>query len=156
MSTLHALLNEYGESHQNMTNKRIHFVCVPLIFFSIFTLVRTIPFVVDWGVYVNWANLILGLVLLYYLRLSFKLFIGFVIFGGLVSVGNEYIFALFEYDWLTMFYLGLAIFGVSWIFQFIGHHIEGKKPSFLKDLQFLLVGPAWIMQFIYRHLGIKL
>jgi uncharacterized membrane protein YGL010W len=37
----------------------------------------------------------------------------------------------------------VGIFVVMWILQFVGHHVEGKKPSFLKDVQFLLVGPAW-------------
>jgi uncharacterized membrane protein YGL010W len=48
----------------------------------------------------------------------------------------------------------LILFIVAWIFQFYGHKIEGKKPSFFKDLQFLLIGPAWLMHFIYRHLGL--
>ena len=49
----------------------------------------------------------------------------------------------------------LSVFVLSWIFQFIGHKIEGKKPSFLKDLQFLLVGPAWLLHFILKKLGIR-
>ena len=48
----------------------------------------------------------------------------------------------------------LAVFVLAWAGQFVGHKIEGKKPSFLKDLQFLLVGPMWLMHFIYRKLGI--
>ena len=40
----------------------------------------------------------------------------------------------------------LPVFVFSWIGQFIGHKIEGKKPSFLEDLLFLLVGPAWIFE----------
>ena len=52
--------------------------------------------------------------------------------------------------------LSLAIFIVAWIGQFIGHKIEGKKPSFFEDLQFLLIGPAWLLSFIYNKLGIKL
>ena len=49
----------------------------------------------------------------------------------------------------------LVVFVVAWIGQFIGHKIEGKKPSFLQDLQFLLIGPAWLLGFIYRKLGIR-
>jgi uncharacterized membrane protein YGL010W len=49
----------------------------------------------------------------------------------------------------------LALFIVAWIFQFIGHKIEGKKPSFFKDLQFLLIGPAWLLSFIYQKVGIR-
>jgi uncharacterized membrane protein YGL010W len=51
--------------------------------------------------------------------------------------------------------LALILFVIAWIFQFVGHNIEGKKPSFLKDLQFLLIGPAWLMHFIYKKIGVK-
>lgn len=46
----------------------------------------------------------------------------------------------------------LGVFILSWIGQFYGHKIEGKKPSFLKDLQFLLIGPVWLLHFIYKKL----
>ena len=49
--------------------------------------------------------------------------------------------------------IGIAVFVGAWIGQFIGHKIEGKKPSFFKDVQFLLIGPAWLMAFIYRRAG---
>jgi uncharacterized membrane protein YGL010W len=51
-------------------------------------------------------------------------------------------------------YISLAVFVVAWIVQFYGHKIEGKKPSFLKDVQFLMIGPAWLMHFIYKKIGI--
>ncbi len=35
MKSVHQWLNEYGESHRNETNKMIHWICVPAIFFSI-------------------------------------------------------------------------------------------------------------------------
>ena len=49
----------------------------------------------------------------------------------------------------------VIIFVIAWIGQFIGHKIEGKKPSFIEDLQFLLIGPAWLLSFIYKKIGIK-
>jgi uncharacterized membrane protein YGL010W len=51
-------------------------------------------------------------------------------------------------------YISLGIFVIAWIVQFYGHKIEGKKPSFLKDVQFLMIGPAWLMHFIYKKIGI--
>ena len=54
-------------------------------------------------------------------------------------------------------YLGwvaLALFAVTWVFQFIGHRIEGKKPSFLEDLQYLLVGPVFLLAKLFRKLGL--
>ena len=53
-----------------------------------------------------------------------------------------------------LFTISLVLFVVAWIGQFIGHKLEGAKPSFFKDLQFLLIGPAWLLSFIYKKMGI--
>ena len=53
-------------------------------------------------------------------------------------------------------FIFLSIFIIAWIGQFIGHKIEGKKPAFFKDLQFLLIGPLWLLSFIYKKLNIKI
>jgi uncharacterized membrane protein YGL010W len=50
----------------------------------------------------------------------------------------------------------LSIFVITWIFQFVGHKIEGKKPSFLKDLQFLLIGPIWLLHFVLKKLELNI
>jgi uncharacterized membrane protein YGL010W len=149
------LLEAYGESHQNPVNKTIHWICVPIIFFSIVGLIRSIPvFAAMENIpYLNWANILLIPVLLYYLILSFPLFIGFIFFGGMVSFINDWIAIQNGTVYLAIF--SFIIFILAWIGQFIGHGIEGKKPSFLKDLQFLLVGPAWLMHFIFKKSGIK-
>jgi uncharacterized membrane protein YGL010W len=49
----------------------------------------------------------------------------------------------------------LLIFILAWVGQFIGHKIEGMKPSFFQDLQFLLVGPMWLMHFVFKKLGLR-
>lgn len=145
------LLREYAESHQNHTNKLIHWVCVPAIFFSIFGLIRTIPVpdaMADLSPYLNWTTIILVLVLVYYMILSFSLFLGFILWTSVVLVGNEWLFIQLGVKGLLWFSIGLFV--LAWIGQFIGHGIEGKKPSFFKDLQFLLIGPAWLMNFILK------
>jgi uncharacterized membrane protein YGL010W len=152
MKTIHQWLNEYGESHQNHTNKTIHWICVPAIFFSITGLLYSIklPFIIS-GIQLNVAMVVLALVTLYYILLSKTLWIGLLVFAllclwlcRLVEVAD------FIQPWL--FYL--IVFVVAWIGQFYGHKVEGKKPSFFKDIQFLLIGPAWLMSFIYKKLGI--
>ena len=52
--------------------------------------------------------------------------------------------------------LSMLIFIFACIGQFIGHKIEGQKPSFFEDIQFLLIGPAWLLSFIYKKLGVPL
>ena len=153
MKKINSLLNQYGESHKNGTNKLIHWICVPAIFFSIVGLVSIIPF--PWEIYIyeginlSWALIALVLVLLYYVSLSVSLSLGMLLFSigciFLCSKINVSIYALWIY---------IGIFAFSWVFQFIGHNIEGKKPSFLQDIQFLLIGPAWLMHFILKKLNI--
>lgn len=157
MRRIDQLLSEYGESHRNETNKAIHWVCVPLIFFSIIGLIASIPsgFVQSLlghgNPYANWATLILVLVLVYYITLSLSLGLGMMIFGALCLFIANFIVRL---DFAPLWAVSVVIFVLAWIGQFYGHKIEGKKPSFLKDVQFLLIGPAWLMHFIYKRLGI--
>lgn len=156
MRKIDALLEEYGESHQNATNKRVHWICVPLIFFTIYGLIRTIPvptWMSDITLDLSWASIMLAFALLYYCFLSLPLTVGFLCWSLIVFAGNEFL-----YLWLGatgLLFVSVSLFALAWIGQFIGHGIEGKKPSFFKDLQFLLIGPAWLMSFIYKRLEIQ-
>ncbi len=157
MRTIKSLLDEYGESHQNKVNKKVHWVCVPLIFFTIFGLLRCIPFPQTpflAQTNLSWSSLVLIAVWIYYFNLSKMLSLGFIIWGSLVYAGNEFLYE--NLGRMNMLYLSLILFGLAWVGQFIGHKIEKKKPSFLKDLQFLLIGPAWLMKLIYNYLKIDL
>lgn len=152
--TIDTLLNKYGESHQNPTNKLIHWVCVPTIMFSLFGLLYAIPFPLERTLFTNWGMLVLILALVYYLRLSLAMFFGFVIIGVAMLWGVHQIYTSAGNDAGQLALTSLIIFVLAWIGQFIGHKIEGKKPSFLEDVQFLLVGPAWLLHFVYRKLGV--
>ncbi len=39
--------------------------------------------------------------------------------------------------------LPVLLFILGWIFQFVGHVFEGKKPEFFRDWRFLFVGLRW-------------
>lgn len=157
MRKIDQLLAEYGESHQNATNKTIHWICVPLIFFSVVGLIASIPsgFVQSFmGVgnpYANWAAVVLILVIAYYVTLSIPLTIGMALFGALCLVLAAKLSVI---EGAPLWAISLGIFVLAWIGQFYGHKVEGKKPSFLKDIQFLMIGPAWLMHFIYKKLGL--
>jgi len=154
MKDIQTWLDQYGESHKNKTNKLIHWICVPSIFFSILALLSliNIPILQHWLAVENsnLASIFIFLGLLFYLRLSFAMFIGVTLFTMLCLKG---IFILDQVGY--KFEIALGIFIIAWIGQFIGHKIEGKKPSFFDDLKFLLIGPAWLISFIYQKLGIK-
>ncbi|NOS56547.1 MAG: DUF962 domain-containing protein [Cyclobacteriaceae bacterium] len=157
MRKIDSLLSEYGESHQNPTNKLIHWICVPLIFFSLMGLIASIPagmlrsVLGEGSMYANWAAVLLAMALIYYVSLSIPLTVGMLLFALLcLFLINRLVLLNIAPLWVV----SLAIFVAAWIGQFYGHKVEGKKPSFFKDVQFLMIGPAWLMHFIYKKLGI--
>ncbi len=151
MRNVDALLNEYGESHQNRTNKKIHWVCVPAIMFSLLGILWSLPFPVKASPLINWATALIILSVVYYFYLSWQLALG-MLFNSLLMI--------MILQWLDGFPLPLwqiacAVFVVAWIGQFYGHHIEGERPSFFKDIQFLLIGPVWLLADVYRKFNVK-
>jgi uncharacterized membrane protein YGL010W len=157
MRKIDILLDEYGQSHQNATNKLIHWFCVPAIFFSVVGLVFSIPpgplpeLFPFLGNFANWATIVLLVVLVYYITLSGPLTLGMLFFSALCLAFANFLALIFPgYLWA----ISMGIFILAWIIQFYGHKIEGKKPSFLKDIQFLMIGPAWLMHFIYKKWGL--
>jgi uncharacterized membrane protein YGL010W len=153
MRTVQTWLDEYGESHRNPVNKGIHWVCVPLIMLSVIGLLWSIPRPSFFGVlgpYANWATLVLLAAVVYYLMLSVRLAAGMLVISVVLCMLVQLLQSLPWPLWAT----SLAIFVGAWIGQFIGHEIEGKKPSFFKDLQFLLIGPLWLLAAAYRKFQI--
>ena len=152
MKTIQQWYDDYAVSHQNKTNQKIHYICVPAIFFSIVGMIMSIPsgflqstLNISNPMIGNWASVLLMLLLLFYLRLSFALFLRLLGFSVLCVMGNYYLSQI-----APLFITSLIIFIAAWIGQFYGHKIEGKKPSFFKDLQFLLIGPAWVFEKLSR------
>jgi uncharacterized membrane protein YGL010W len=144
---------EYGASHANPTNKLLHWICVPLIVLSLMGLLWSIPVpdaMATLSPWLNWATLAALLACVYYLMLSVRLAVGIALgFALLFAVVN----ALDSLSW-PLWVTSLVIFVVAWIGQFIGHAVEGKRPSFFKDVQFLMIGPLWLLGSLYRRLGI--
>lgn len=134
---------EYGSFHKNPTNKKIHWICIPAIMTALVGLLWSLP--VPWAAaapWLNWAMVLAGMSLLFYLRLSASLAFGMAAWLALTMLVVRGVEAVSPQPvWM----LALALFVVAWIGQFYGHAIEGKKPAFFKDLQFLLIGPAWLL-----------
>lgn len=158
MKPIQQWFDEYGESHQNATNKLIHWICVPTIFFSIVALLSevSLPFLMDFlpealSPFANLASVVLLVVIVFYIRLSPTMAIGIALFAILCMALVIPLRSLSIPVWGS----ALILFTAAWIGQFYGHKVEGKKPSFLQDLSFLLIGPAWLMGFIYKKVGIK-
>jgi uncharacterized membrane protein YGL010W len=138
--SIDALLAKYSESHRHPTNELIHFVCVPVIVFSLLGLI--------WSIDPLLALIVAEGSLWYYFKLSRAFAAGMFVMTTVMLV------LLAMMPPMTVLPLSVAVFVVAWIGQFIGHKIEGKKPSFLEDLRFLLIGPLFVLSFLYRRLNL--
>ncbi|WP_154223871.1 DUF962 domain-containing protein [Marinicella rhabdoformis] len=143
-NSINYLLTEYHKSHLNRTNQLIHYVCVPVIFWSISAML----WLVKLPIIMNLAVASMALLMVYYLIKSVKVFAVMLIFSAGCLALNYYM----EMQNLPLLWIAVIAFVIAWIGQFIGHHIEGKKPSFFQDLQFLLIGPAWV---VFKFFGVK-
>lgn len=151
MTTLKQWLDRYSVSHQNPVNKTLHWICIPLIIFAITCGLKAIPVGSAW---LNVATAVGVLTLLWYVRLSWTLAAGMTV----IFIAQYMLVLALEAAIGTqgMLMAAAAIFVVAWIGQFVGHYIEGAKPSFFEDLQFLLVGPLWLLAFAYQRMQIPL
>lgn len=137
---INVLLAKYSESHLNPTNEIIHFICIPAIVFSLLGLI--------WAIHPYAAMAVVLISMLYYFTLSVPFALGMLLMSGAMLC----ILSMMPQAWVLR--ISLAIFVIAWIGQFVGHKIEGKKPSFFEDLRFLLIGPLFVLSFLYRRLRI--
>ena len=141
----------YSQHHQHLANQWIHVFAVPAILWSVIALLWCIPVAGTMFRPGLWAALAMFFAWMFYYRASRPL--GY----GMLAV-------LVAFAWLTRWlhdtlgtqqlsWLATGVFAVAWIAQFAGHKIEGRKPSFLTDLTYLLIGPGWVLAKLYRKLG---
>ena len=140
MSVLAKLLSSYSENHQNPINELIHIFAIPLIMFSIVGLVSALNFFLE--------IVLVVIVFFYYLKLSkiaAILMLGWLVaYLVLVHLLEPYILAI-----------SVTLFTIGWLMQFIGHSIEGKRPSFFEDLRHFLIGPLFVLHKIFLKFGIR-
>lgn len=140
MRRVDQLLAHYGSSHTHPTNELIHFAAIPLIMLSLCGLMFALH---PWVAYA-----FIAASMVYYARLSGVFFISMVIWSLIIIA---LIYAMGSHVLVASF----VIFVGAWIAQFVGHKIEGKKPSFLEDIQYLWVGPMFVLSKLFLKLGIK-
>lgn len=134
------LLAHYGESHQNPGNEVIHFIAIPLIMLSLVGMLFALH---PWVAYAFVAAS-----MVYYARLSVVFLVTMAVISGLTF---GIVFAMGPH----VLAISVAIFVGAWIMQFIGHKMEGKKPSFFEDLQYLWVGPLFVLSKLFSKLGVR-
>ena len=137
-SRLDRLLAHYAASHQHPTNEAIHCVAVPVIMLTLLGLLYSLHLLV--------FTLFLAASFVYYARLSIRVLVLMVIWslfltGIIVLMGD------------LRLPICIALFVLAWIAQFVGHKIEGRKPSFFEDLQYLWVGPLFVARVLMVRFG---
>lgn len=146
---------EYRQSHQHQMNKLIHWLCTPLIFWTVLGFISLIPTPTHrlYFEYMSPASLVaILLITLFYARLSLQIslimFILMLIMEyaiHMINMGNQ------KYSWIIY----LSVFSSALTFQWLGHAIEGKKHSLLKSPRYLLIGSIWFLGFIFKKIGIR-
>ena len=136
------LLQHYGLSHTHPVNEVIHFVAIPAIMLSLNGLL--------FAVHPALVLLLIAGSLVYYARLSWPFTLCMLLLSSLMLALVDAMNAAG-----VLVQASVGIFVVAWIFQFIGHHLEGKKPSFFEDLQYLLVGPLFVLSKAFERLGVR-
>jgi len=134
------LLARYGESHRNPVNELIHIVCIPAIVFSLLGIL--------WALHPTVALLVVAAALAYYVTLSRTFALGMGVMAGAMLL----VLAMLPDG--TVLPTAIGVFVAAWLGQFVGHHIEGKKPSFFDDLRFLLIGPLFVLSILYRRIRV--
>ena len=137
-------IEQYASSHQNPANQIIHLICVPAIFFSSVAFAWLIPA----GPHINLAIVAAVPMLMFYARLGGS---SFLTGAAWLAVSFALCFTIQQLQW-PLPWIAAGIFGVAWAVQFVGHNIEGAKPSFLGDLFFLLIGPLFVQEKLNRLL----
>jgi uncharacterized membrane protein YGL010W len=152
MRTAEEWFSSYSRDHQNPKNRAIHWVCVPAILWAAIAALWTVPVPGAFSPPGAWSWLAMTLALVYYFRMSRSLGVAMLApFAALFLLTHALYGALGPKQLLT---LALSVFVVAWVGQFIGHIFEGKRPSFLTDLSYLMVGPAWLMGKLMRRAGL--
>lgn len=138
MRTAEQWFDAYGASHRHPTNKLIHWVCVPLILASTLGLLQSVP--LRGPGFLHLGTVGAAVALAFYATLGPRIFLPMLVVLSGCLLLNAWIATL-----APLWAVSAVVWAAAWAAQFYGHELEGRRPSFLADLQFLLVGPAWVV-----------
>ena len=146
-------LGNYSEDHRNPTNRVVHWICVPAIVWTVVALLWVVPVPAGFAKPGLWAAMALFFAMMFYLKLSRRLALALLGFFAVLMVITHLLYQ--SLGTTALMWTAIGVFVAAWIAQFIGHQIEGKRPSFLTDLVYLLIGPMWLMSKLFRRFGVS-
>lgn len=150
MDNATSLLVQYARYHRDPRNIATHYVGIPLIVFAIGALLARVQFTVAHTI-ISLDVAVYLLAALWYLRQGQRT----ITLATLATIGVLLALAhpLGDAPLTTWLSVGIGSFVVGWIFQFVGHFWEGRKPAFVDDLRGLLVGPMFVVAEVWFTLG---
>jgi uncharacterized membrane protein YGL010W len=151
MKSLVEQLSNYAAYHRDRRNIRTHFIGIPMIVVAAAILLARPSFAVgDW--FISPALIAVIVLTLYYLKLDLRYGVAMGIFLAIsLAIAGE----VAEADQTTWLTAGIGLFVVGWVFQFVGHHFEGRKPAFLDDIMGLAIGPLFVLAEAGFLLGLR-
>lgn len=152
MKTLTDQLSQYAAYHRDRRNILTHFVGIPMIVLAVAVLLAR-PVFAQWGgVALSPATAVTLASVLYYLRLDVRLGVVMAVLMALCLWFAQAVAAQSTGTWLVV---GIGLFVVGWVIQFIGHYYEGRKPAFVDDITGLIIGPLFVVAEAGFLLGLR-
>lgn len=151
MKTLVDQLSQYAAYHRDRRNIFTHFIGIPMIVVAITVLLARVSFDAGGLTWSLAALVSLGAVL-YYLRLDVRYGITMGVLLAVAVWWSQQVASLDQITWLA---IGVGLFVVGWVFQFVGHYFEGRKPAFVDDVVGLIIGPLFVVAEFGFLLGLR-
>jgi|ERR1700746_613262 uncharacterized membrane protein YGL010W len=145
-------LAAYAQYHRDPYNCATHYVGIPMLFLAVIlplealrvhtgrheiplAIILTLPAIMGW----IWLDLGVGATL-------------FAILCPLFVVSELVVRHGFALTWWTT----AILFGIGWLFQLLGHStFEHRRPAFVDDLSFTLIGPMFVAAKLLVSLGLR-
>jgi uncharacterized membrane protein YGL010W len=145
-------LGKYATYHRDRRNVATHFVGIPMIVVATEALLSRPQIVLGGGFAATPALALSIAAVAYYVALDLRFGLAMAAFLGASMYGGAHLAALGTGAWLAS---SIGTFVVGWIFQFVGHYFEGKKPAFVDDMIGFLIGPLFIVAEAGFALGLR-
>ena len=151
MRTLDEQMAAYAAYHRNAWNRLTHFVGVPLITFAILIPMAWLRLPIG-GFELTGALVFVVAVLAWYFALDAVLATAMIfLIVPLLYIADK----VAQLPGATGWWVFGATFVIGWIFQLVGHAIEGRRPALADNFLQIFVAPIFLLAEAFFALGLK-
>lgn len=152
MRTIQQQLANYADYHRDPRNIATHFIGIPMIVVAVATLLSRPVMGMAAGVAITPALAVVIVSAVYYLMLDRRMGLLMTVLLALALAAGQWLATQATGVWLAA---GIGLFVVGWVFQFVGHWWEGRKPAFVDDIMGLIIGPLFVAAEAIFALGLR-